>query len=443
MWIKDSKLEDFQHYIQNENLSPERDYILVAVSGGVDSMVLAHLFRSFGFKLALAHVNYKKRGAESDGDQEFVKSTALEWKIPFHSIQYQEQTSTGNFQEKARIFRYKWFSELMEKHRYTHLALAHHADDQLETFFMHLVRASGLEGLSSMQKREGNKLRPLLGVFKSEIYHYAASLGLVFREDHTNFQNLYLRNQVRNQVIPELSKLGEDAKWNALLSIKHLQASNSLLQYMLNSGGYMMKDGLSYKINRQPLCNAPEPQTLLFLLLKPYHFNAAQCGDIINATAGSRIISSEYILIGEKDYFRLFPKNQIPPPFQKQFDDFGTVSLPHGTLSILPHTKEGSSKSEEVVTLNFPDSVFPLTVDNNFTGKSFAPSGMKGKRKTIKKFLSDNHLDFWQRRRTLLITRKDDVVCVFPHRAAEKYNVPESGTKVDVIFKPSGLNDEN
>lgn len=443
MWIKDSKLKDFQHYIQNENLSPEREYILVAVSGGVDSMVLAHLFRSFGFKLALAHVNYKKRGAESDGDEELVKSTALEWKIPFHSIQYEEPASSGNFQEKARNFRYKWFASLIEKHRYTYLALAHHADDQLETFFMNLIRASGLDGLSSMQKREGNKLRPLLGVFKSEIYQYAKVNGLSFREDHTNFQNLYLRNQVRNQVIPELSKIGKEAKLNALLSINHLQASNNLLQYMLSNSVYMFKDGMTYIINKDPLFKAPDPKTLLFLLLKPYHFNAAQCTDILRAEAGSRFISDDYLLIGEKDYFRLFEKEQLPDPFHIQIDDFGTVHLPHGILSIEPHSKERCSKSEEVVTLNFPDTVFPLTIDNDFTGKTFAPSGMKGKRKTIKKFLSDNHLDYWQRRRTFLITKKEEVVCVYPHRVAEKCCQPGSGTKVDFIFKAYALNDEH
>ena len=443
MWVKDSKLEHFLRYIEVENLNPEKDRILIGVSGGVDSMVLAHLFVQAGFKVGMAHVNYGMRGEESNKDEQLVFEAAVAWAQTFHRTHYFENRSTGNFQEKARNFRYTWFSSLMEENGYNCLAIAHHADDQIETFFLKLLRSAGLKGLGAIKARDGYKIRPLLGVFKSDIYRYAAQHGVPFREDQSNSENKYKRNLVRNEILPVIEKQIPGSKQQLLYSIDHLQSANELMNYLIKNQGLLQEEGNSYAITKELLTSTPEPIQTLFLLLHPYHFNYTQCKDLYSSEPGSRIVNGSYIVIAEKKYFRLFPSDFEIEKFELEVSDFGTYILPHGRLTIQVHQAQKHADPEICMTLGFKDQVFPIKINNTFQSRNISPIGMGGRKKTIKKLMADYDQDLWQRNRCFLIEQGEKVICAFPLRPAEGYSQDQEGIEVDFIFIPFAITGAN
>lgn len=441
MWVKDTKLDHFLRYIEIENLNPEKDHILIGVSGGVDSMVLAHLFVQAGFKVGMAHVNYGLRGVESDRDEQLVLEIATLWDQTFHVTRYDDKGTTGNFQEKARNFRYNWFFSLMKENGYNLLALAHHADDQIETFFIQLIRSAGLKGLGAIKARDGYKIRPLLGVFKSDIYRYASQHGVPFREDQSNSENKYRRNLVRNEIIPALEMHLPGSKQRLLNSIEHLQSANVLLNHLLKIQVPLQEESNSYVIAKELLASMPEPIQSLFWLLHPYHFNYIQCLDLYSSVPGSRIVNDKYIVIAEKKYFRLFPVGFEIEKFELVVSDFGTYILSHGRLTIQVHRAQNIVGPGICMTLGFKDKIFPLKIKNTFQGRIISPSGMQGRKKTIKKLMADYDQDLWQRNRCFLIEQGEMVICAFPLRSAEGYSQDQEGIKVDFIFTPLEIND--
>jgi len=441
LWVKDTKLDHFLRYIEIENLNPAKDHILIGVSGGVDSMVLAHLFVQAGFKVGMAHVNYGMRGVESDRDEQLVFEIATVWDQTFHVTQYVDNGTTGNFQEKARKFRYNWFFSLMKENGYNLLALAHHADDQIETFFIQLLRSAGLKGLGAIKARDGYKIRPLLEVFKSDIYRYAAQHGVPFREDQSNVENKYRRNLVRNEIIPALETQIPGSKHRLLNSIEHLQSANVMLNHLLKNQVPLKEEGNSCVIVKEQVASMPEPIQTLFWLLHPYHFNYIQCKDLYSSSPGSRIVNNKYIVIAEKNYFRLFPVGFEIEKFELEVADFGTYILPHGRLTIQAHQSQKNVSPETCMTLGFKDKVFPLKINNTFQGRNISPSGMRGRKKTIKKLMADYDQDLWQRNRCFLIEQEEMIICAFPLRPAEGYSQDQEGIEVDFIFTPLEVND--
>lgn len=438
MWVKDSKLEHFLRYIEIENLQPEKDRILIGVSGGVDSMVLAHLFVQAGFTVGMAHVNYGRRGEDSDKDERLVLETATAWDQTYHHTHYVDNKSTGNFQEKARDFRYNWFFSLMKEYGYNFLALAHHADDQTETFFMQLLRSAGLNGLSGIKARDGNKIRPLLKVFKSAIYQYAEHHAVPFREDQSNSDNKYRRNWVRNEIIPIFEKQIPGSKQQLLNSIEHLQSANLLMNYLLKCQGLMCEEGDSYVILKEHLTSMPEPKQALYWLLHPFYFNYPQCANLYSAAPGSRIVGGGYIAIAEKKYFRIFHGDFEVEQFELEVEDFGTYVLPHGRITIQVHQAENDIGLGTCMTLVFNHNIFPLKINNAMQGRTISPCGMKGRSKTIKKLMADYDQDLWQRNKCFLIEHGQKIICAYPLRSAEGYCQHQNGIAVDFIFTPLG-----
>ena len=204
-------LDSFQRYIDENDLATHDDKILLTVSGGVDSMVMLSLFTRCGYRVGVAHCNFQLRGAESDEDEVLVEDEAKKHGAAFYNRRFEtraEMERTGESMEMAaRRLRYAWFDALSREHGYTVVAIAHHADDSIETFFINLLRGTGLRGLTGISTQVGKVVRPLMFASRKEILEYAVANRIPFREDSSNRSTKYLRNKIRLGLIPRIREI--------------------------------------------------------------------------------------------------------------------------------------------------------------------------------------------------------------------------------------------
>ena len=229
----DKFLLDIQALINEQKLFSKKDKLLLACSGGVDSMVLASVLIKLNYQVQLAHCNFQLRAKESDADELLVTQFAKKNKLKLFTKRFntkEEQNKSGrSIQEIARKLRYEWFEQLIKGNEIDYLVTAHHSDDVIETFFINLIRTSGIKGLQSIPLKTKNIVRPLLNCGKTEIIEYAKTHSIKYNEDSSNTKNDYLRNALRNKAIPLLSTIDERFKQGALNSIKNLQSDFQLL----------------------------------------------------------------------------------------------------------------------------------------------------------------------------------------------------------------------
>ena len=224
--------ETFHHALRNLLQNPESSNFLLAVSGGADSMALLQLFYSSRFKIQVAHVNYHLRGKDSDADQELVKNFCSVNNIPFHlyEVSDKDQKPENSIQNWARNLRYDFFRKIQKTENLDYLVTAHHLNDQLETFLINLSKAAGIHGLSGIPANENQILRPLLNFTKEEIYTFAKTHHLEFREDVSNQKNDYLRNFIRNEIAPKLFETNENFLQNFGKSLNYLNQTKQFVE---------------------------------------------------------------------------------------------------------------------------------------------------------------------------------------------------------------------
>ena len=223
-------LEDFQRFIQQEQLFLSEEKILLAVSGGMDSMVMAHLFREAGFRFGIAHCNFQLRGEASDADAALVKSVAAQWQIPFHTICFDTEIEAANQKKSTQLFarelRYTWFERILQEFDYQYIATAHHLNDSLETVLYNLAKGGGIRALHGIPIRQGNIIRPLSFASRKLIEEYARAHQIPYREDASNQSDKYSRNLLRHQVVPVLKTINpslEGTFENSLSAIREAE----------------------------------------------------------------------------------------------------------------------------------------------------------------------------------------------------------------------------
>ena len=311
-------LTKFQNYIEQNHLINKGDRILVALSGGVDSMVLAELLRRCGYDITFAHCNFHLRSKESDGDEQFVREYSERVGVKlfvrqFDTLEYVE-TQKVSVEMAARELRYAWFNDMINASGQL-LALAHHADDQIETFFINLMRGSGIKGLKAMQPRNGLYIRPLLWASREEIRQFAIENGIQWREDSTNNDTVYLRNKIRHDLMPVFDSIKPEAREKILESVNHLASENQLYRELLKEKLSQIEtvDSVLHRIDKQKFaCKDAERHvpTLLFEWLRDFGFSFSQCESILaslGSEPGKEFYSANYQLVIEKDTIDIFP----------------------------------------------------------------------------------------------------------------------------------------
>ena len=291
-------------------------HILLAVSGGIDSMCMATLFDRLYYKnYAIATVNFGLRGEESDSDEKLVENWAKEHSVRFFStlfdtVAYSKKQGIST-QMAARELRYSWFAELMMRESFDYLAVAHNLNDSVETFFLNILRGTGIEGLTGIKRVNGNIIRPLLGFSRDEIVMYVKKEEIPFRDDRTNFENHYSRNRLRNLVFPEFEEINPSFMRTVEKNMQNVECAVGVLEELYAQKRVLLFDEERGRISIDKLLAEKCPEYWLYLILNEYGFNplqAEQVGAALTGQPGKEFHSESHILLRDREYLLLYPK---------------------------------------------------------------------------------------------------------------------------------------
>jgi tRNA(Ile)-lysidine synthase len=449
-------IDQFQAYINRCNLIAEGEKVILALSGGIDSMVLADLLLKVKVNFVAAHCNFHLRGHESDGDDWFVRKFAENRGIQCFVKHFETEKYVAKYgisiEMAARDLRYAWFEQLRQQLGYDKIAVAHHADDQAETFFINLLRGAGLNGLKGMKPQNGFIIRPLLWASREQIRKYAVENHVVWREDYTNVESVYLRNRIRNQLLPVFDELQPKARQGLYKSLEHLSAENELYRSLLKEklAQIVEREG---EIQRLPYSaispSAVGPSTgsgtlastfqLLFEWLRQYGFNTDQCHFIheaIGTGIGNQYCSPTHCVVIGRDDLQLSEINEkTDDEILIQIGEEEILSPVHLRFSRFEKNADFIiDKSSEVAQLDFDKIQFPLILRHWHHGDRFHPLGMKGS-KLLSDFFVDQKFTEWQKRNVWLLVAADgDILWVVGYRIDERYKVSIS-TKTIFLCK--------
>ena len=424
----------FKEHISNKMPFLKGKKLLLACSGGADSVVLAHLCVAANLDIALAHCNFNLRGEESDGDEDFVRELASKIGVEiyvktFDTKQYVE-THRGSVQMAARELRYQWFDELLKTKGFDYVLTAHHADDSLETFLINLSRGTGIDGLSGIPEVNEQVVRPLLPFSQEEIVEYATSESIEWREDSSNASSKYLRNKIRHQIVPILKELHPTFLQNFLNTQNHLQQTNDLVVNNLNelkAKLFEPRDG-AIKINIAELEQLQPLESYLYGLFKDYGFTEWEdVKALLTAMSGKQVVSKTHLLLKDRDCLILSEiKNRVSQTYPVYID--GTASESPIKLK-LENVKNLENQGQNVVFLDKEKLNFPLVLRNWEKGDYFYPFGMKGKKK-LSKFFKDEKMDVISKEKQWLLCSDNEIVWVVGKRADERFKVEDSTRQI-------------
>lgn len=436
-------LEQFLNHITENKLVAPRDKILLAISGGIDSMVMMDLFRQAGFQAGVAHCNFQLRGAESDKDMEFVMGKATEFGLPFHVKRFDTEDyarSRGiSIQMAARELRYAWFNELLREHSYTVIASAHQLNDVLETIILNLTRGTGLDGLTGIPVKQRNVIRPLLFTSRDQIESYARGNNITWREDSSNVTDDYQRNLIRNRVIPYLKEINPNLEGTFVHTLTRLNAGRDFARRYLKdfSVENISYDGRHILIRKEEIVSKPYGAVILWELVKDLGFNFDQCVEITKTERqpGQVFHTEKYSLTIDRDDFIL--ARQTAKVITNEVIGHGETRVIAGinalTLKIETDKEFRFSKDAHVAQLDADKIHYPLVWRTWQEGDRFIPLGMSQPKK-ISDFLIDEKVDRPNKNNVTVLESKGEIVWVVGRRIADPFKVTP-GTKNILIIK--------
>ena len=469
-------IEQFRKYVDDNHLINKGDRILVALSGGVDSMVLAELLRREGYDIVFAHCNFHLRGQESDGDEQFVREYAERVGVKLFVRQFDTMDFVENnkvsVEMAARELRYAWFNDLINANehlnasgaaqkdsvistersewknlRFDKLALAHHADDQIETFFINLLRGSGIKGLKAMQPCNSMYIRPLLWASREEIKKFAIENDIQWREDSTNSDTVYLRNKIRHELMPVFDSIKPEAREKILESVNHLSAENQLYRELIQEKISQIEtvDGVLHTISKchfersdfQPVIstdrrewrNHRHQRQLLFEWVRTFGFSYSQCESIfaaIDGEPGKEFYSNDYQLVIEKDTIDIFPIDleRTRYALSQQVTTY-PVRTRHALSMLI-------KDNPNIAQLDYDTLKLPLRTRYWQQGDRFHPLGMRGS-KLVSDFFNDQGFTTFQKKNTLILTDADgEIVWIVGHRIDDRFKITD---KTQTIYE--------
>lgn len=405
--------------------------LLLATSGGIDSMVLAHLFHALNFQIGIAHCNFNLRGKESDADEKFVKQFAQENQIPFYTTSFQTEVYANenklSIQLAARKLRYDWFNDVLIKENYTCIATGHHLDDQVETFLINLTRGTGLEGLTGIPAQNGNIIRPLLPFSREEIEFFAQENNIIWREDSSNSSNKYLRNKMRHDIIPILKELNPSFLDSFQNTLSHLKQSNDLSEdasKMVYEKVIVEFEGKK-EINLSALLQFKSYKSYLYQWLKKYDFTGWEdIYDLVNAQPGKQVFSETHVILKDRDKLIVFPKTE-KKEYQEYFLNKNKKTLKVPLNINVSKVDNISNTTNSVIFVDEDKIQFPLIIRKKQEGDFFYPSGMNGKKK-LSKYFKDEKYSLIDKEKQWILTSKNEVVWVIGKRADQQFLANET-----------------
>ncbi|MEI8052856.1 MAG: tRNA lysidine(34) synthetase TilS [Bacteroidota bacterium] len=439
-------LNQFKSFINQSLLFQNNDRLLLAVSGGVDSVVLCELCFQSGFYFEIAHCNFQLRGKESDADENMVKSLAEKYKVKYHGIKfdtekYAEENKT-NIQIAARALRYKWFNEIIEQEKINAIKgilTAHHADDNVETLLMNFFKGTGIKGLQGMAVKDGGIggriNRPLLFASKEQIIAFATQHNLSWREDVSNASNKYTRNYFRNELLPAIGKVFPQVEINLNENIERFKDAAILFDLSIEQlkKKLLVKKGVEWHLPVLKLKKTPAVKTVLYEILKHFDFTSHQVNDalqLLDADSGKYISSTTHRLIKNRKWVIISPleNNEVSTYIIEAADKeiyFSSQSMRF--KKVLPPVIFENNNSLALIDEKMIS--FPLILRKWKKGDYFYPLGMD-KKKKLSRFFIDIKLSLTEKENIWVLESDKKIIWIVGHRIDNRVKVTPATTEI-------------
>ena len=437
-------VNEFKKFISENSLLNPGDKILVAVSGGIDSMVMAHLLHQQKYNMGIAHCNFSLREEESDKDEELVRQFAFEKNIPFHTIRFETKKNARenklSIQMAARELRYKWFEEIRSEGGYDSIAVAHNLNDNIETLLINLTRGTGLAGLTGMKPVSNKIIRPLLFATRSDIVAYQEQHKIMFREDKSNSDTKYIRNKIRHLIIPVLKEINPSIETTLSEAAERFSGFNEIVTDHINSLRECIKEekGQLITFNITLLKKYSHNKAVLFELFKPYGITSALLTDlmkIIEGNTGGQIHTETHRIIkNRKDLIVSDEKKQIGPSFSidnvQEFSKFPGISS--AKIVTINATYE-IPNDPYIACLDSQKVIFPMLIRKWKVGDYFYPLGMKQKKKLSDYFI-DKKYSMFDKENIYILESGGTIVWVIGDRIDDRFKITNS-TNTGILIK--------
>ena len=436
-------IKQFTSFITENSLFAHQDNILLAVSGGMDSVLMAHLFKEAGFNFGIAHCNFQLRGQESINDQLFCEALAQQLEVPIYIKKFdtllhasEQKIST---QMAARNLRYQWFEETRVQHNYTAIALAHHQNDAIETILLNLIRGTGIAGMHGILPKNGHLVRPLLFLTRDEIKQTIDAHDIAFIEDSSNLSTKYARNKIRLEIVPKLKELNPQIEQTFESNLRHFKN----LELLLNNTVKALKNELficvdeDIKISIAKVKRLEPLPLLLFNLLKDFGFNETTVNDLILALgkqSGKIFEAPGYQLITDREYF-IISKKKIVNNLSLTINQ-GDHTLNYGSykVGIIYEVSPLIVKNNPLsVSVDADELIYPLTLRDWQQGDFFYPLGMSERKKLSDFFINQKIAQNKKSQIPLLVNGNNQIIWIVGYRPDDRFKVTDKTKKVTIF----------
>jgi tRNA(Ile)-lysidine synthase len=429
----------------NQNLPFLKDKkLLIAISGGIDSIVLTTLFYKLNYSISLAHCNFSLRGKESNKDEAFIKALGQSYDVPTYSIKFETEKYANengiSTQMAARELRYNWFAALCEEHQFDFVLTAHHKDDVIETFLINLTRGTGMEGLLGIPEINGHIVRPLLPFSRNDILIYATKKKLQWREDQSNSSIKYVRNKIRHRVVPFLKEINPNLLDTFTNTLENLRGSQQIVKDRIEN----IRQDICTTVNGEihfdlaTLNNYSNPKVYLYELLKGYGFTAwDDILNLLNAQSGKRVYSNTHRLLKNRGVFilseietdvenKLYPIEEntknLEDPIPLKFERVRMESNPKDFFKHMDADQNSIAIDNDLLQ-------YPLILRKWEKGDYFFPLGLGGKKK-ISKYFKDEKMSLTEKEKCWILSSKNNIIWVIGKRMDDRFKLTNSTNTV-------------
>ncbi|HIF49614.1 MAG TPA: tRNA lysidine(34) synthetase TilS [Cytophagales bacterium] len=423
----------FINFFSDNNIDLDTNKFLLAVSGGIDSMVMLDLFKKNNLFFSVCTCDFSLRGNESLGDCLLVEKVCKKNNIIFYSKKFNTkkyvQKNNISIQMAARELRYNWFNKIMKKNNYDFLSTAHHNDDNFETILFNFIKTTGYKGLSGIPYKKNFIIRPLLKSGKNLLVDYSKKNGLFWRKDSSNDDIIYLRNNLRKKIIPLLKEINPSLEKSVIETANRLSKAQAFIKNEVKSykNKYLLERENIIILNKGEWIKSENLDILIYDILEEYGFNFFQIELILSACRNNKIkefISNKFILYTERDSLNIKPIN-LKYHYYGKFNSLEDIKINDLTIKVKKYSinKFLLNNSLKNAQIDYSKVLFPITIRNYRKGETFVPLGMN-KNKKISNFLSDNKIAKIDRMKQCVIKdSNENIVWVVGHQIHNSYRI--------------------
>ncbi len=433
-------LRKLVRFVEEEKLFYRDEKILVAVSGGVDSVVLLDLLCKMEVECGVAHCNFHLRNEESDGDFQFVKNLTEQRGLAFYSQDFDTKKYASenkiSIEMAARDLRYNWFEQIRNNFQYKYIAVGHHVDDVAETVLINLARGTGIHGLSGIKSKLGKIVRPLLSFTRKQLLEYSENNSLNFREDSTNAETDFVRNKIRHQIMPVLEEINPAIRNTMTENVRRFRDVEQIYNEVIekNRGELILNKGKDLLISISKLEKLKAPVSHLFEILSPFgfhHRDVKNIADAIQAISGKLFYSATHQVLRDREFLIL---SEI------SINDKQEYSISEEILALVLPMNMKLSFQDRTSSFRFPRDLkiacfdanklkFPLKFRKWKEGDTFRPIGMKGNKK-LSDFFIDQKFSIQEKENTWLLCSGSKIIWVVGHRMDDRVKITDETTKI-------------